>query len=117
FTKGFNLGVNFVGGQMIRATFVESSEAPIAELRENIDRLGYGEPIIQEFGEPNEVSIRMRLPEGAESNIELADEMTRRITATIREAHPDARIDGVDSVSGQVSSELFRTGTLALGLA
>jgi len=32
FTKGLNLGVDFVGGQMIRMTFVESSEALLAEL-------------------------------------------------------------------------------------
>ena len=63
FTKGLNFGVDFIGGQMVRMTFVESSEAPVAELREQIDDLGYGEPIIQQFGSPNEISIRMRLPE------------------------------------------------------
>lgn len=117
FTKGLNLGVDFVGGQMIRVTFVESSEAPVGELRESVGNLGYGEPIIQQFGKPNEVSIRMKLPEGSESQAELADAMARKITATIRQAHPDARIDGVDSVSGKVSGELFTTGMLALGLA
>jgi preprotein translocase subunit SecF len=35
-------------------------------LREAGRRLGYGEPVIQEFGAPNQVSIRVRLPEGAE---------------------------------------------------
>ena len=33
-TKGLNLGVDFIGGQMIRVTFVQSPEAPVAELRE-----------------------------------------------------------------------------------
>jgi len=37
--RGLNLGVDFIGGQMIRVTFVESSEAPVAELREEIDAL------------------------------------------------------------------------------
>ncbi len=117
FTKGLNLGVDFVGGQMIRMTFVEQSEAPIADLRQDIDALGYGEPIIQQFGQPNEISIRMRLPDDSADRTALAERMTRDIVTTVREEHPDARIDGVDSVSGKVSDELFEKGMLALVLA
>ncbi|HPB22788.1 MAG TPA: protein translocase subunit SecF [Novosphingobium sp.] len=114
FTKGLNLGVDFVGGQMIRVTFVQTPAAPVAELRETVGSLGYGEPIIQQFGKPNEVSIRMKLPEGSDANAGLADEMARNITAKIKATHADARIDGVDSVSGKVSGELFKTGMQAL---
>src|SRR5690606_4708827 len=117
FTNGLNLGVDFIGGQMIRVTFEQSAAAPVAELPESIGKLGHGEPIIQTFGQPNEVSIRMKLPDGADTKPELADSMARKITATIRQEHADARIDGVDSVSGKVSGELFNTGMLALGLA
>lgn len=117
FTKGLNLGVDFVGGQMIRMTFEQTAVAPVAQLREDVGALGYGEPIIQEFGKPNEVSIRMPLPEGADQDAALAERMASRIISTIRDAHPDVRIDGVDSVSGKVSGELFTTGMLAMGLA
>jgi preprotein translocase subunit SecF len=116
FTKGLNLGVDFVGGQMIRMTFTQSAAAPLAEVREEVGALGYGEPITQQFGRPNEISIRMKLPEG-DNQTALADTMTRRITATLRQNHPDVRIDGVDSVTGKVSGELFRSGMIALGLA
>lgn len=116
-TRGLNLGVDFVGGQMIRVTFVNSAAAPVAELREDVGRLGFGEPIIQQFGKPNEVSIRMKLPEGSDEDAGLADAMARKIISTVRAEHPDARIDGVDSVSGKVSGELFSTGMTALGLA
>lgn len=114
FSKGLNLGVDFVGGQMIRVTFTQSAEAPVAELRTQVAELGYGEPIIQQFGKPNEISVRMKLPEGSEADASLADAMARKITATIKAEHPDARIDGVDSVSGKVSGELFKTGMQAL---
>jgi preprotein translocase subunit SecF len=113
-TKGLNLGVDFIGGQMIRVTFVQSPAAPVADLRESVGRLGYGEPIIQQFGKPNEVSIRMKLPEGSDHDAGLADQMARKITATIKAEHADARIDGVDSVSGKVSEELGRSGAWAL---
>lgn len=113
-TKGLNLGVDFIGGQMIRVTFTQSPTAPVAQLRESVGRLGYGEPIIQQFGKPNEVSIRMKLPEGSDHDAALADVMAKKITTTIKAEHQDARIDGVDSVSGKVSEELGKQGGLAL---
>ncbi len=116
-TKGLNMGVDFVGGQMIRVTFTQSAAAPVAELREQVGALGYGEPIIQQFGKPNEISIRMKLPEGSDKDAGLADAMAKRITGDIKAKHADARIDGVDSVSGKVSKELGWTAFKALGLA
>jgi preprotein translocase subunit SecF len=116
-TRGLNLGVDFVGGQMIRVTFEKTATAPVAELREQVAKLGYGEPILQQFGKPNEVSIRMKLPEGADQDTGLSDKMARTITATIKANHADARIDGVDSVSGKVSKELGWIAFQALGLA
>jgi preprotein translocase subunit SecF len=116
-TRGLNMGVDFVGGQMIRVTFTQSAAAPVGPLRSEVAALGYGEPIIQQFGKPNEVSIRMKLPDGADHDAGLADAMAKRITADIKARHADARIDGVDSVSGKVSKELGWTAFQALGLA
>ncbi|NBC38059.1 protein translocase subunit SecF [Novosphingobium sp. FSY-8] len=117
FTHGLNMGVDFVGGQMIRVTFTQSATAPVAQLREEIAKLGYGEPIIQTFGAENAVSVRLRLPEGSDKNAGLADAMAKKVSAAIRAAHQDARVDGVDSVSGKVSKELGWTAFQALGLA
>lgn len=114
FTKGLNLGVDFVGGQMIRFTFEQSATAPIGKLREEIGALGYGEPTIQEFGKKNQVSIRMRLPEGSEKDPAIAEQMSSKIVAAVQAKHPDARLDGNDTVSGKVSGELFTTGMQAL---
>ena len=116
-TKGLNLGVDFIGGQMIRVTFERSAEAPVGALRGEVTRLGYGEPTIQRFGKPNEISIRMKLPEGADKDPSLSDKMARTITAAVKAGHADARIDGVDSVSGKVSKELGWDAFRALGLA
>jgi len=116
-TKGLNLGVDFIGGQMIRVTFERSAEAPVGALRSEVTRLGYGEPTIQRFGKPNEISIRMKLPEGADKDPSLSDKMARTITAAVKAGHADARIDGVDSVSGKVSKELGWDAFRALGLA
>jgi preprotein translocase subunit SecF len=116
-TRGLNLGVDFVGGQMVRVTFERSAEAPVAQLRGEVTQLGYGEPIIQRFGQANQVSIRMKLPAGADKDPALSDKMARTITAAVKADHADARIDGVDSVSGKVSKELGWDAFRALGLA
>ncbi len=113
-TKGLNYGVDFIGGQMIRTTFVGEKVAPVQELRETVGSLGYGEPTIQRFGKENQVSIRMKLPAGAEAKPEIANQMTQKIVAKVKEKHPGVRIDGVDSVSGKVSGELFSDGIWAL---
>ncbi|WOK35579.1 protein translocase subunit SecF [Sphingomonas sp. C3-2] len=110
--RGFNLGVDFVGGQMIRVSF--SQPVQIDELRSSISALNLGEPAIQQFGKPTDVSIRMPVPEGGEEG---ANKAATVIKQTISAKHPDARFDSVETVSGQVSEELFRTGALALGLA
>jgi preprotein translocase subunit SecF len=113
-TKGLNFGVDFIGGQMIRATFTQSAEAPVAQLRDKVGSLGYGDPTIQRFGKENQVSIRMKLPAGADKHPELANVMATKITDKLKADYPGVRIDGVDSVSGKVSDELFSKGILAL---
>ncbi|MBO9602617.1 MAG: protein translocase subunit SecF [Novosphingobium sp.] len=117
FVNGLNFGVDFVGGEMIRVTFTQSQDAPVAKLRSEIEGLGYGEPVIQTYGKNNEISIRMRLPEGSERDPGTADKMTNSIVDTVKAGHPDARIDGVTAVSGKVSGELGWTAFKALGLA
>lgn len=115
FTQGLNYGVDFAGGQEIRATFVGEAEAPVAELRQTVSALEVVEdPVIQRFGEPNQVSIRVKLPAEAEGQPEFAAMMTEQITAAMRDGHPEVRIDGVDSVSGKVSSEFRNDAALAL---
>jgi preprotein translocase subunit SecF len=113
-TRGLNYGVDFIGGQMIRTTFVGEKAAPVEDLRAQVASLGYGDPVIQRFGKENQVSIRMKLPEGADKKTELANLMAKKIIAKVKEEHPKVRIDGVDSVSGKVSSELFSKGLFAL---
>ncbi|RKF21176.1 protein translocase subunit SecF [Altericroceibacterium spongiae] len=110
-TKGLNYGVDFAGGQEIRATFTQSKDAPIAELRDQIGTLGYGDPVIQRFGAPNEISIRVALPESAEGKPGAAEAMSQKIVSTMQKNYADLRVDGVDTVSGKVSGE-FRINAI-----
>ncbi|MXP13774.1 protein translocase subunit SecF [Altererythrobacter confluentis] len=115
FTQGLNYGVDFAGGQEIRATFTQQAEAPIPQLRDTVASLeNVGDPVIQRFGAPNEVSIRVKLPPEAEGDPAFADAMTRTITTALQAEYADIRIDGVDSVSGKVSGEFREMAIYAL---
>ena len=116
-TQGLNYGVDFSGGQEIQATFTRSAEAPVAELREQVGALGYGDPVIQRFGAANEVSIRTKLPPEAEGDPGAAEAISKKVIAAIKAGHPDARIDGVSTVSGKVSGEFREMAIYALGAA
>lgn len=113
-TKGLNYGVDFAGGLNITATFTESTEAPIGDLRDRVADLGYGEPVVQRFGEDNQVSIRVPLPESAEGNPEAAQTIANEIVDELRTNFDDFRLDGNENVSGKVSDEFRQDAALAL---
>lgn len=112
--NGLNFGVDFAGGQEVRMTFEEQTTAPIPSLREQVAGLGFGEPVVQEFGAPNQVSIRVALPEGTEEQPEAAKAIGERVIASVRAEYPDARVDGNDTVSGKVAAEFRDSAILAL---
>ena len=114
FTKGLNYGVDFAGGLEVRATFTQSAEAPIAELRSEVEALGYGSPVVQRFGEDNQVSIRVRLPDEVSADKEAAQEAANTIVSTLQAEYEDFRLDGNDNVSGKVSGEFREKAVLAL---
>jgi preprotein translocase subunit SecF len=110
--KGLNLGVDFVGGQMIRATFTQTVD--VEQLRNRVGTLNLGEASIQEAGGPRTYQIRLPRPEGGEA---AANAAASKVRGMIEQQYPGARIDAVETVSGKVSEELARDGLLAIGLA
>ena len=114
FLNGLNYGVDFAGGQEVRLTFTESEQAPVPELRQKVADLGYGTPVVQEFGAPNIVSIRVPLPEEVEDTPGAATEIGNQVIATIQSDYPEARPDSNETVSGKVAGEFRESAALAL---
>ncbi len=114
FTMGLNYGVDFAGGQEVRLTFEQREDAPIPQLRTLVSELGYGEPVVQGFGEANQVSIRVPLPEGVEETPGAATEIGNKVIAEIGQEYPGARTDGNDTVSGKVAGEFRERALWAL---
>ncbi|NUT00440.1 MAG: protein translocase subunit SecF [Sphingomonas sp.] len=110
--KGLNLGVDFLGGQMIRVTFAK--EVQVEKLRNDVDSLQLGEGSIQETGGPRSFQIRLPKPEGGEA---AANRAASQVRSMLGQRYPGSRVDSVETVSGKVSEELAWDGSLAIGLA
>ena len=108
FDKGFNYGVDFAGGILMEVQFQQDPDIDL--LRSTVDDLGIGDANIQEFGE-NEASIRMPLP--AEPGPEAVQRSVDSILSAVGERYPGVELRKQDVVSGKVSGELIRDGTLA----
>jgi preprotein translocase subunit SecF len=110
--RGLNLGVDFVGGQMIRTTFAQPID--VEQLRSRVAGLGLGDASIQEFGGPTSYQVRLPKPEGGE---EAANRAASTVRGMLVRQYPGARVDAVETVSGKVSEELATDGALAIALA
>ena len=110
--KGLNLGVDFVGGQMIRTTFAQ--QVNVDRLRTDVEHLQLGDASIQESGGPTSYQIRLPKPEGGEA---AANRAASQVRAMLAQKYPGSRVDAVETVSGKVSEELARDGALSITLA
>ena len=110
--RGLNLGIDFVGGQVVRAEFARP--VPVEDLRSKVGGLGVGEASIQELGNARTYQIRLPRPEGPEA---AANAVVTKLRAMVEAEYPGARVDAGESVSGKVSEELAWDGALAITLA
>lgn len=107
FTKGFNYGVDFKGGAMIEVR-AKQGDADIAALRSKIDGLGLGDVQIQSFGTPQDALIRIEEQPGGE---QAQQDALKKVQGVLGDTFEQRR---VEIVGPAVSSELRRTGTIAV---
>lgn len=113
FARGLNLGVDFVGGLMIEAQFPQKPE--LDQVRATVDKLGDGEASLQQFGGPNNVSIRLPLPQSTDEGATNA--VVNRVKAALNATNPGVTFPRYDTVSGKVSGELVTSGIAAVLIA
>jgi len=110
--RGLNLGIDFIGGQVIRVEFQQPVK--IDDLRTRVARLGVGEASIQALGNDRTYQVRLPKPEGPEA---ASNQVVSKLRAALPQAYPGARVDAGESVSGKVSEELAQDSAMAIGLA
>ena len=110
--RGLNLGIDFVGGQVVRVEFTQPVH--IEDLRARVGQLGVGEASIQALGNDRTYQVRLPKPEGADA---ASNQVVSKLRAALPQDYPGARVDAGESVSGKVSEELAEDGAMAIGFA
>ncbi len=110
--KGLNFGIDFTGGTLVEVKF---DQAPsIADVRKSISPKGYGNAVIQEFGSPEEILIRVQ-----NKNTEDSSTISNAILDGLGEKFGADAIEmrRVEFVGPQVGDELTRAGIMAVLVA
>ena len=110
FTKGLNLGIDFIGGSMIEVQ--TKGPADIAKLRASMIRVGGEDAQVQQMGAANGAVLRFRTAEGV-SPVDGAE----RIKTELSKEFPGITFKKVEVVGPKVSGELMQGGFMALGVA
>ncbi len=108
--QGLNFGIDFRGGILIEVK--TQGPADVEQLRSDIGGLGLGEVQIQEFGQPDDVLIRLQQQDGEEA------EQIRAIE-TIKNALGDQVVEyrRTEFVGPTVGAELIESAIWAVTLA
>jgi SecD/SecF fusion protein len=109
--KGFNLGIDFVGGTAIVIQH-EDGPADVGQVRQLLDGLGLGEVQVQGFGTPEDVLVRVQAQEGGQDADQVAVAKVRDALAT-----ENYTVRSTEAVSGTVSGELTWKGVVAVIVA
>jgi preprotein translocase subunit SecF len=111
--RGLNLGIDFIGGEVVRAEFAQPVH--IDELRSRVDKLCGCEASIQALGK-NDRTYQIRLPKpgGPEA---ASNAVVSKVRTAVPQQYPGARVDAGESVSGKVSEELAEDSAKAIVFA
>jgi preprotein translocase subunit SecF len=106
-TKGLHFSVEFTGGTVIEISYKDT--ANVDRIRDALDKAGYRDTAVQNFGSSRDVLIRMPLVQGQSS----AD-LSQKVMSTLQAENKDAELRRVEFVGPQVGKELAENGALAL---
>jgi SecD/SecF fusion protein len=110
-TRGFNLGIDFVGGSALEIQHTTGPADP-ARIREVLDGLGLGDIQVQGFGTPEDVLVRIQTQPGGDEAQQVAVNKVRDALAK-----EDYQIRRTETVGPSVSGELATHGTIAVLVA
>ncbi|MEN0105833.1 MAG: protein translocase subunit SecF [Pseudomonas sp.] len=108
FHKGLNYGLDFTGGTLIELTY--ERDANLLQVREELQKSGFNEAVVQSFGAANELLVRMPGDD---------PQLGNRVATALRAVDGDnpATVKRVEFVGPQVGEELRDQGGLGMLLA
>jgi preprotein translocase subunit SecF len=110
FSLGMNFGIDFKGGTVIEMRS-KAGALNVGEIRSVVDKLGFGDVEVQEFGGGNEFSMRFALQPGGDA---VQQEVVKKVRAVFADKFEERR---VEVVGPRVSAELVQNGTIGVLLS
>ncbi len=108
-TKGFNFGIDFVGGTLIEVQIPEAAgPVDVGRLRDILAKLGHGDASIVRSGPVEERSYRISLLGSQEENRDLSVQIVNGLNENLG---AEVTVKTIDSIGPRVGSEL-RTSAL-----
>jgi preprotein translocase subunit SecF len=108
--RGLHLSVEFTGGTLVEVSYAQAAD--LEKIREALNRAGYSDITVQNFGSSRDVMIRMPLKE-EQNSAKIGDAVMGALDAEA----PGASLRRVEFVGPQVGRELAEKGALALLLS
>jgi len=105
--RGINFGIDFTGGVVLEMGFPQAAD--LEKVRVSLDKAGYGEAVVQSFGTPRDVLVRLLPEAGIDNNV-----LGQKVLAAIQSDNPGVELRRTEVVGGQVGAELAEKGALAV---
>ncbi|MDG4880243.1 protein translocase subunit SecDF [Mesorhizobium sp. WSM4884] len=109
-TIDINYGIDFKGGSMIEVQ-AKQGNADLADIRGRLSELNIGEIQVQQFGQPNDVLIRVGTQDAGEN---AEQTVIDKVRGELQDQYDFRR---VEVVGPTVSGELAKQGTIAMLIA
>jgi len=104
---GLAFGLDFTGGTQVEVGFSQPVDA--SALRELLDKAGFGDSRVQQYGSTQNALIRL-----AKQGDEPADALRNKLNALFQQLDPKAHIRAMDVVGSEVGAQLAEQGGLAV---
>ena len=109
--KGLNYGVDFKGGTLIEIK-TNDKNISISDLRKSFNKMNLGDVTVKHFGSENDFIVKFEKRNSNKSNF--IEEIKNKLTNYIGDNYDFRR---VENVGPKVSSELLKSGIIAIGLS
>ncbi|NND83187.1 MAG: protein translocase subunit SecF, partial [Gammaproteobacteria bacterium] len=108
YDKGLNYGIDFTGGTKVELGY--QNDVDVNALRTILENGGFDEAVVQAFGSPKDILIRVPLS-AENSSAEVSTRIVQLLSANSTEP---IDVRSVEFVGPQFGQELFEKGLLAL---
>ena len=110
--NGLHLSIEFTGGTVMEVTYPQT--APLDSIRSKVEKLGYTDTQIQNFGSSRDVMIRLPLQKDSEGKMISSADQSASVMQALDPKGTGAKLQRVEFVGPQVGKELALDGLKAL---